>query len=132
MFKNEQKDFKDIETIIGPSVKVKGNFNGSGNIVIEGVLEGGLKTKKNLFIGDKAQVSANIQAKEGRIGGNVNGNIKIEGHLTIVSSAHINGDIECSSLSVERGAVLNGKCNMTNIEKSSAEPEENKNSSNLK
>ena len=54
MFNNKQdykdlKDLKEIETIIGPSVKVKGDFHGSGNIVVEGIVEGSLKSDSTLF-----------------------------------------------------------------------------------
>lgn len=115
MFKqqNEQAGTKEAETIIGPSIKVKGNFHGHGNIVIEGVLEGSVKTANSLFIGTNAIVAASIEAKEATIGGEVTGNTKINGHLEITSSAKISGDIEASSLSIAKGAILNGKCTMT-------------------
>lgn len=115
MFKQQEKNngFKEVETIIGPSVKVKGNFHSQGNIVVEGIFEGSIKTNGNIFIGDKAKISANIEAKEARIGGEVIGNIKVKEYLEIVSSAKIFGDVEYSSISVERGAVLNGKCTMS-------------------
>lgn len=117
MFKNEKNEnFKEVETLIGPSIKVKGNFHGQGNIVVEGILEGSLKTSKNIFIGDKAKITANIEAEQARVGGEVRGNIKVSGSLLIVSSAKINGNIECSSLSVEKGATINGNCLMTNGE----------------
>jgi cytoskeletal protein CcmA (bactofilin family) len=109
---DEKEIMKEVETIIGPSIKVKGNFNGQGNIVVEGILEGSLKTNGDVFIGDRAKISASIEAKEARIGGEVSGNIKIKKHAEIVASAKIFGDIECSSMSVERGAIFNGKCVM--------------------
>jgi cytoskeletal protein CcmA (bactofilin family) len=108
---------KEVETIIGPSVKVKGNFHGQGNIVVEGILEGNLKTGSSLYVGDKAKVTANIEAKEATINGEVVGNIKIMGYLEIGAAAKITGDIEASALSVARGAVLNGKCTMSVGEK---------------
>jgi cytoskeletal protein CcmA (bactofilin family) len=120
-----KESFKDAETIIGPSVLVKGNFNSSGNIVIEGVLKGGVKTAGNIFIGDRANITADLEAKSARIGGEVCGNIKIEGQLLIVASAKIFGDIECASLSVESGAIINGKVTMT---KNLAPKKEEKNS----
>jgi cytoskeletal protein CcmA (bactofilin family) len=118
MFKQESKenykdDFKDAETIIGPSVMVKGNFNSTGNIVIDGVLKGGVKTAGNIYIGDHANITADLESKTARIGGEVKGNLKIEGALQIMAAAKIFGDIECSSLSVESGAVINGKIVMT-------------------
>lgn len=119
--KNEQGGLKEVETIIGPSVKVKGDFHGQGNIVVEGILEGSLKTGGSVYLGDKAKITADIEAKEARISGVVHGNIKIKGYLEITSSAKIMGDIEASSLSVARGAILNGKCAMAGEEKSAKE-----------
>ena len=46
------------ETIIGPTVKVKGNFHGQGNIIIEGIVEGSVKTTNHLFIAEKAKILA--------------------------------------------------------------------------
>jgi cytoskeletal protein CcmA (bactofilin family) len=118
MFKQEPKernkaDFKDAETVIGPSMVVKGNFTSSGNIVIEGVLKGGVKTAGNVYIGDHADITADIESKSARIGGDVKGNLKIEEKLQITLTAKIHGDIECSQLSVEAGAIINGKITMT-------------------
>lgn len=115
MFKKQEdrEKIKEVETIIGPSIKVTGNFNGQGNIVVEGILEGSLKTNGDLFIGDKAKITATMEAREARIGGEVNGNIKIKKYLEIVSTARILGDIECGTISIEQGAVVNGKCIMS-------------------
>ncbi|PJB15851.1 cell shape determination protein CcmA [Candidatus Falkowbacteria bacterium CG_4_9_14_3_um_filter_38_19] len=108
----QEKGFKEVETIIGPSVKVKGDFNGLGNVIVEGIVEGSLKTNGSLRIGDKAKVTASIEAKEAKIGGEVKGNVKIKGYLDITATAKIFGDLEAASLSIERGAMLNGKCTM--------------------
>jgi cytoskeletal protein CcmA (bactofilin family) len=103
---------KGFETVIGPSVKVKGDFNGMGNIIVEGVLSGTLKTGGILTIGEKAKVTANIEAKEVSIAGEIRGNIKTKGYLEVSASAKIFGDIEASVLSIEKGALINGKCTM--------------------
>lgn len=103
----------EFETVIGLSVKVKGDFNGQGNIIVEGTVEGNLKTNGNLEVGKAAKITANIEAKEAKIGGQITGNIKIKGFLEITATAKIFGDIETSGLSIERGAIFNGKCVMT-------------------
>jgi len=118
---NKESNIKDAETIIGQSVKVKGNFQGQGNIIIEGSVEGSIITSNFLFIGNKAKINAKIEAKDASIGGEVNGNIKIKGYLEIKSSAKINGDIEAIEISIEKGAVLNGNCNMSGNKKESKE-----------
>jgi len=115
MFKNEElkeANVKEAETIIGQSVKVKGNFQGQGNIIIEGELEGSVKTDNFLFIGEKAKIIASVSAKNANIGGKINGNINVEGFLEIKASAKINGDIKASKISIEKGATFNGNCVM--------------------
>lgn len=111
MFNKESKleKFKDAETIIGASIKVKGNFQGQGNIIIEGSLEGSLKTDADLYIGEKAHVVANIESKDAIINGEVRGNIKNKGYLALGGTAKIFGDIQYTELSIEKGAVINGQ-----------------------
>jgi cytoskeletal protein CcmA (bactofilin family) len=58
MFKSDQENYKDAETVIGPSVKVEGNFSSDGDVVIEGQLTGTLKTTKNVRIGAGARIKA--------------------------------------------------------------------------
>jgi len=102
----------EFETVIGPSVKVKGDFNAQGNIIVEGIVEGSLKTAGSLEVGEKAKVVANVDAREAKIGGEIKGNVKIKGFLEITAAAKIFGDIDAASISIERGATFNGKCTM--------------------
>ncbi|KKR22066.1 MAG: hypothetical protein UT48_C0001G0079 [Parcubacteria group bacterium GW2011_GWE2_39_37] len=111
--KDEKIKIKDAETIIGPSVKVKGEFNGQGDIIIEGIFEGTLKTANALYVGDKAKVKADIEAKDARVGGEIIGNLKLRGYLEIGPVAKIFGDIEATSLSVAQGAIINGDIKMS-------------------
>ena len=116
MFKSNDQtshSIKEAETIIGPSIKVKGNFHGEGNIIIEGQVEGSVKTSSYLLSGDKAKIEAKIEAKNAKIGGEVIGNIKVAGFLEIKSSAKILGDIEAKDISIEKGAKFDGSCQMT-------------------
>lgn len=111
MFSKESRieKFKDAETVIGSSIKVKGNFQGKGNIVIEGMLEGSVKTEANLFIGEEARVVANIESLDSSIHGEVHGNIKSKGYLAIGKTAKIFGDIQYAEISIEKGALINGQ-----------------------
>ncbi len=110
----EKENLKDVEAVIGPNVKVKGKFHSKGNIVIEGELNGSVKSGGYLLIGDQAKIKASIEANEARIGGEINGNIKIKGILQVMGNAQIIGDIECELISIEEGAIFNGKCVMIN------------------
>jgi len=108
MFKKDKSggnvNTKDVETIIGSSVKVEGDFVCQGNMVIDG--EGMLR------IGEKAMIIASIGASSAKISGQVRGNVTVDDYLEITRSAKIFGDIEASRLSVAEGALLNGRCTM--------------------
>ena len=110
--KDTNKDIKEVETIIGPSIKVKGNFHGQGNIIIEGEVEGSIKTNNFLLIGGKSKIFANIKAKNAKINGKITGNIEINEYLELGQSAVINGDVNTKILSIAKGAIINGKCSM--------------------
>jgi cytoskeletal protein CcmA (bactofilin family) len=117
MFNKETKEIniKEAETIIGPQIKVKGNFHGQGNIIIEGMVEGDIKTTNFLLIDNKAVIIANVEAKDAKINGEVKGNIKVQGYLEIGATAKIIGDIEANEISIERGGTINGNCVMIKV-----------------
>ncbi|MCK5211365.1 polymer-forming cytoskeletal protein [Candidatus Parcubacteria bacterium] len=123
MFKDLKKDTdaKQAETVIGASVKVKGNFHGDGDIIIKGEVEGNVKTKNFLLVDKSAKVSADVSAKDACIGGKISGNIKVSDYLEIKSSARISGDIHAKELSIEKGAILNGQCHMGDNQRKESE-----------
>ena len=116
------------ETVVGPSVKIQGDLNSEGNIKIEGQVAGKVKTSQGVFAIQGSKIAADILAGNAVIGGEVQGNLKITGHLILQSTAKISGDIAWQVLRVEDGAQFTGKCNMggttTNGKKPTVEAEE--------
>lgn len=113
MFKSEPlKTNKNIETIIGPSVKVEGDFIGEGDIIVEGIVTGNLKTKNNLKVMPGAKIQAEIEAKSAFIAGEILGNILIQEEIDLTASAKVKGDISAKLISIEKGALVNGKLTM--------------------
>ncbi len=100
------------ETIVGPSVKIQGDLVSEGNIRIEGSVTGKVHTTQSVHVGEAAVISADMQAGNAIVAGQIAGNIKVTGNLILQSTARINGDISCGVLRVEDGALFSGKCNM--------------------
>ena len=107
-----EADYKDVETIIGSSVKVEGNFVCDGSMVIDGQVKGLVRTNQSLTVGTKAIITADVSAGNARIAGEINGNLKVDGFLELAETARINGDIEIGSLAVTKGAIINGNIKM--------------------
>lgn len=105
----------DIETIVGPSVIVEGDFASEGNILVKGTVFGSVKTSQVLTVEKGAKILANIRAGSADISGEVKGDIKVNDKIELNPSARILGDIHCGILIVEAGALIQGKVNMKGI-----------------
>jgi cytoskeletal protein CcmA (bactofilin family) len=98
-----------VETVIGPTVVVKGTFVSQGSMRVDGVVEGSIEAKGNVIIGEGAKVVADITANHVSIAGMVKGNIAAAGRLEITSKGRVWGDIVAASLAVDEGGVLSGR-----------------------
>jgi len=110
---SEQQD--DVETVVGPSVHVEGDFVSNGNIMVKGSVSGNVKTSKLLTTEPGSQILANVSAGDAIIAGNVKGNVKVSEQLEITATAQVLGDISCQVLVVEGGALIKGKVTMKGL-----------------
>ena len=112
MFKEENpaKDIKSAETIIGPSVRVEGDFISEQDIIIDGEVVGNISTSNNLRVGKGAVVKAKIDAKNAYIAGRIVGNVTVKDKLKITETASIKGNVTARLLEIEQGASLVGQC----------------------
>lgn len=122
MFK-ETPTTNEVETIIGPSVKVEGDFVTEGNVIVEGMICGTIKTLKNLKVGSKSKIFANVSAENALVSGEIQGNLKINDKLELTSTGKIFGDIKVGTLIVAAGSILNGKCQMGTAKEKATKPD---------
>ena len=111
MFKNEKEmtPGQETETVIAPSVRVEGDFVSEGNVRIEGTVTGSISTERDLMVGENAKITANVQARNGVIAGEMHGNLRVFDRLELSSTARIHGDIQAKVLSVAPGAMMRGQ-----------------------
>lgn len=100
------------ETIIAAGVQVEGDFTSQGNVLIEGTVQGSLRTEKDLRVGENAVITADVKAANAVVAGEVRGNIVISGKLELEPSARVYGDMKTGVLVVASGATLNGQIKM--------------------
>lgn len=103
---------KGAETIVGTSVRLKGNLKSDGDIIIDGIVTGELKTKGSVKIGKNANVVASIKASNVSIAGAVQGNIEASDRLELTETGKVSGDISANVLSIAPGATFSGKSQM--------------------
>lgn len=96
-------------SIIG---KVSGNVIASEVYVSTQRLEGGLSSEGTVKVGVGTVIIGDIDATSAYIAGAVKGDIDVNGHVEVDSTAIIKGNIKAKSIQVNNGAVVDGYCSL--------------------
>lgn len=121
--KIEAEEIASSQNIIGKGTVIKGHIEAAANIRIEGKVEGDIKTKSKVAIGETSVVEGNIYAQNAEVAGTVKGHVEVTDLLTLKASCVIKGDIQTNKLVIESGAKFNGSCKMITEIKSSTLPD---------
>lgn len=116
MAKREEFSDEAPETIVGATVKIEGDLISEGNIKVDGLVTGKIKTTKNLYIGPMAKIEADVEAENAVLAGVVKGDIKVKEGLIIQETGKVDGNITASRLGIAEGAHFSGSCTMPETE----------------
>ena len=95
---------------VGHNIKIKGEISGHGDFFLDGEFEGLIRLTGGTFtVGSNARVSAEIEAREVVIRGEVIGSLKSCERVHIWSTGKLTGDMETRGIVIEDGAVLHSK-----------------------
>ncbi len=111
MSKIQETEQKSIN-IIGSGTKIEGDVSSSGDMRIDGTLEGNIDVKGKLVVGASGFIKGTIKCKNSDISGKIEGTINVAELLNIKASASINGEIFTKKLAIEPGAIFTGSCSM--------------------
>src|SRR4051812_13036882 len=100
------------DTVIGSSVRLKGNVSSDGDIAIDGVLAGNIKSGGHVTVGPNGRVGGSIRAISASIAGDVEGDVVASDSVSILESGQVRGDIDSGRLEVSMGAVFIGTSKM--------------------
>lgn len=109
------------ESVLGPTLKFKGDLTASEDLLIQGKVEGSIKHTSNLTIGQEGKVKANIEAEFICVEGQVNGDLQGSKSVVVKDTANIDGNIYSPTVSLLEGSKFNGKIDMSGKERSQAE-----------
>ena len=109
LFKEIEKERGTIPSIISEGSEFKGNIKTSGEIQIDGVINGNVRAKQ-VVVGVNGNVRGNVTANFLRICGKIEGEIRAE-TLEIVSSATVKGNVFKKTISIESGSKVTGNIN---------------------
>lgn len=95
-------------SIISPDLRILGDIICEGDVQVEGVIEGDVKTRL-LTVGETALIKGSVICEEARIRGTVDGEIFAR-HVVLAKSSRVRGDITHETIAIEAGAYLDGRC----------------------
>ena len=99
--------------LIGKSVVVKGELEGSEDLTIEGQVEGKIELRDHtLTIGPGGRIKAQVFAKAVVVCGELVGNINASDSVDIRESGSVDGDIVSPRVSIADGAHFRGSIDM--------------------
>jgi len=101
-----------IENVVGRSCVVHGDLIADGAFRVDGTIEGSVESKASVVVGESGAVKGNVKAIDVLVAGKIHGNVTTTGHLDIMSTGVIEGDIDAKSLRVEIGGVFAGTSRM--------------------
>jgi cytoskeletal protein CcmA (bactofilin family) len=106
---------REVITIIGQGIKIKGELFGDEDIVIEGEIEGKINIKKDLEIGQSGCAKADVYANNIKISGKVYGNVYANNKVELISTGFLEGDIKAPKVVISEGAHFRGSVDMGEV-----------------
>ena len=95
-------------SVIDEHLAVTGDLVTGGTIRVDGRVEGTLHRVNTMIVGSGGVVVGNIEAREVVIGGEVLGNLIVDGRVEIKQSGTVRGDIRAAAVMLEEGGTVHG------------------------
>ncbi len=100
----------ETATVIGRSMKVRGEFSGKDDLFVDGEIDGVVRLPASrLTVRAEGTVRASVFAHEIVVLGRIEGEIRATGRVELRSGAVVVGNVFAARLSMEEGSVLRGK-----------------------
>ncbi|MFA5955818.1 polymer-forming cytoskeletal protein [Hyphomicrobium sp.] len=98
-------------SVIGADLTISGNLICKGEVQVDGTVEGDI-LGSNVVIGEGATVTGSISGEEVIVRGHVIGTVRGR-RVMLQTTSQVEGDIYHQSLSIEQGALFEGKSRRT-------------------
>lgn len=100
-------------SVLGPTLKFKGELSASEDLLIQGQVEGSITHTSKLTIGPEGVINANVRADFIAVEGQVTGDLVATSSVVVTETSSINGNIFSPTVTLREGAKFNGKIDMS-------------------
>ena len=102
----------DDRTVIARPSKIEGRVSGSGEIVVNGLVNGTIDAAGTVKVADQGRVEATVHGKIVTIAGTVAGDITADERIELEPSARVDGNLTAPRILIKDGATFRGQVNM--------------------
>jgi cytoskeletal protein CcmA (bactofilin family) len=94
---------------VGEKLSIKGEIVGEGDLELAGRFEGIVSVNGRVYVGERAEVDADISASNIVVGGKVRGNLNATGRVEILPQGVLTGNLKSGSFAAADGALVKGE-----------------------
>lgn len=98
----------DYGTVLGPDSSFKGDLSFDSAAMVQGRIEGSIKSKGKVLIADGSTCKASVSAGQVAVEGHIEGDVQATERVEIAKSGRITGDIVASRMTMADGAAVEG------------------------
>lgn len=102
----------DRASILGPTLRFKGELSAGEDLVIHGQVEGTIGPAPKVTIGPEAHVKAGVNADVIIVEGRVEGDLTAKVSIAVRPKANVRGNLEAPVITIAEGAAFNGGIKM--------------------
>lgn len=102
----------DRASILGPTLRFKGELSTGEDLVIHGQVEGTVGPAPKVTIGPEAHVKASVNAEVIIVEGRVEGDLTAGASITVRPKANVRGNLAAPVINIAEGATFNGGIKM--------------------
>ncbi len=100
------------QSILQEGVVVRGEIEAKGDVRLDGTLDGKIEVSSRLTIGTNGLVKAEVHATDVVVMGRVEGSIVAKGRIDLKKGAHVTGNLQAPTLTIEEGVFFEGQAKM--------------------
>ena len=95
------------KVVIGNGVKIKGSITNADEVQIDGQADVTMNTD-NLVVGGTGELKGTITSHNADVWGNLDGELKVSGTLTVQEQGSVSGNIEYQNVQIKLGGQIKG------------------------
>jgi cytoskeletal protein CcmA (bactofilin family) len=100
------------QTVIARPSRIEGHVSGSGEIIVNGLVNGTIDAKGTVRVAEEGRVQATVHGKVVAIAGAVTGDITADERIELEASARVEGNLTAPRILIKDGATFRGQVNM--------------------